>query len=365
MPLSVGLIGLPNAGKSTTFNVLAQQTAALTGSYPFSTVEPNRLLIDVPDHRLESLGDLTNQPARIKVKLELVDIAGLVSGASRGEGLGNQFLDQARHCDALVHVVACFGEGIVSDTEATTGIVASFNTVYQELMLSDLALLEGKISRLEQEVKNDASLKSQLSVARILHVDLESGVSLRRSSGYQTELFKTLERELRFISSKPELILLNLDEKHLSDSASLIESLATSVAKEQHITAICARIEEEMLELSAEEQFEYRMAYNLQGTGLQRIVARCFELIELIRFYTLGDNEVRAWAVQANCKAVEGAGRIHTDFARGFIAAEVISFDKLLKLGSEKEARASGQLRVEGRNYTIQDGDVIRFRFNV
>ena len=365
MSLSVGLIGLPNAGKSTTFNVLAQQTAALTASYPFSTVEPNRLLIDVPDQRLESLGELTKQSRRIKVKLELVDIAGLVSGASRGEGLGNQFLDQTRHCDALVHVVACFGERMVSNAEAASQIVVSLNTVNQELLLSDLALLEGRISRLEQEVKNDASLKSQLSVAQKLHVDLESGVSLRCSSGYQAEPFKILERDLRFISSKPELILLNLDEEHLSDPASLIESLATTIAKEQHVTAICARIEEEMLELPAEEQIEYREAYKMHFTGLQRIVARCFELLELIRFYTLGDKEVRAWAVPANCRAVEGAGRIHTDFARGFIAAEVISFDKLVQAGSEREAKVSGQLRAEGRNYAIQDGDVIRFRFNV
>ena len=365
MSLSLGLIGLPNAGKSTTFNVLAQQPLAVTASYPFSTVDPNRLLVDVPDPRLGVLGDLVGQTRRVKVKLELVDIAGLVSGASRGEGLGNQFLDQARHCDALIHVVGCFGKSVAMRTTGISRLQANLNIVNQELMLSDLARLEGKAARLAQEVKHDSSLKRQLNVAQSLKTDLESGLPVKQSTGAQGEAFRALDRELRFISLKPELILVNLDEAYLADPGAQHEILDALGADGQQVAALCALLEEEMQELSEDEQEDYRKAYNLQGTGLQRIVAQCFDLLGLIRFYTLGDREVRAWAVPVNCPAVEGAGRIHTDFARGFIAAETISFERLVKAGSEKNARVSGQLKMEGRNYTIQDGDVIRFRFNV
>ncbi len=365
MPVSLGLIGLPNAGKSTTFNVLAQQPLALTADYPFSTVDPNRLLIDVPDRRLDVLGDLTGQTRRVKVKLELVDIAGLVSGASRGEGLGNRFLDQTRHCDALVHVVGCFGGGMTPDIWSMAQLQDRLNIVNQELMLSDLALLEGAVARLEQAIKQDSTLQRQLDVARSLKADLESGLPVRKSAAAQGEVFRVLDRTLRFISRKPELILINLDENHLTDFDGQGELLGAFLARGQQVTAMCVLLEEEMQSLSEDEQEEYRQAYHLQGTGLQRIVAQCFELLELIRFYTLGDKEVRAWAVPANCPAVEGAGRIHTDFARGFIAAEVVAFEKLVAVGSEKNARAAGQIKVEGRHYAIQDGDVIRFRFNV
>ncbi len=365
MPLSLGLIGLPNAGKSTTFNVLAQQPLAVTASYPFSTVDPNRLLVDVPDPRLEVLGDLVGQTRRVKVKLELVDIAGLVSGASRGEGLGNQFLDQARHCDALIHVVGCFGKGVAMGATGISRLQANLNIVNQELMLSDLARLEGKVARLAQEVKHDSSLKRQLNVAQALQADLESGLPVKQSAEAQGEAFELLDRELRFISLKPELILVNLDEAYLADPDAQQEIVDALETDGQQVAALCALLEEEMQDLTEDEQKEYRKAYNLQGTGLQRIVAQCFDLLGLIRFYTLGDREVRAWAVPVNCRAVEGAGRIHTDFARGFIAAEAISFDRLVEAGSEKNARAAGQLRMEGRDYTIQDGDVIRFRFNV
>lgn len=365
MPLSLGLIGLPNAGKSTIFNVLAQQPLALTASYPFSTVDPNRVLVDVPDQRLEVLGALTGQQRRVKVKLEVVDIAGLVSGASRGEGLGNQFLDQTRHCDALVHVVGCFGPSGAMDATGISRLQADLDIVNQELMLSDLILLEGKAARLEQAVKNDPSLKPQLHVARSLQADLESGLPVKQSTGAQGEAFRALDRELRFISLKPELILINLDEAYLADLTVQREIREAFAGGGQQVAALCALLEEEIQDLSEDEQKEYRKAYNLQGTGLQRIVAQCFDLLGLVRFYTLGDEEVRAWAVSANCRAVEGAGRIHTDFARGFIAAEVISYERLVEVGSEKNARAAGQLKVEGHNYTIQDGDVIRFRFNV
>lgn len=365
MPLSIGLLGLPNAGKSTTFNVLAQESLALTAIYPFSTVDPNRILIDVPDERIEVLGNLTGQARRIKVRLELVDIAGLVSGASQGEGLGNQFLDQARHCDALVHVLGCFGSEILPGAEGTTQLLANFNTVDQELMLSDLALLEGKISRLQQEVKNDSNLRPLLEVAQALREGLESGLPIRNSGEARKGPFEILDREFRFITYKPVLILLNLDEEHLAQPAgteSIVNSFVDNGCK---IAALCARLEEEMQDLSEDEQEDYRLAYNLQGTGLQRVVAQCFALLGLVNFFTLGAEEVRAWAVPAGSKAVEGAGRIHTDFAKGFVAAEVIPFESLVKAGSEKSARTAGQIKIEGRDYLIQDGDVIRFRFNL
>lgn len=365
MPLSLGLIGMPNAGKSTAFNALAQESLAVTAGYPFSTVDPNRIMIGVPDARLEVLGELTGQSKRIRVKMELVDIAGLVAGASRGEGLGNQFLDQTRHCDALVHVVGCFGNEVLTGAAGTDQLQANFNIVNQELMLSDLALLEGKIARLQQEVKNDSTLGPQLEVGLALLSDLESGRPIRNSRVAKIGPFAVLDRELRFISFKPVLILLNLDESHLADSVlhrRIHDSFADSECK---IAGLCALLEAEMQDLSEEERDDYRLAYNLHSSGLQQIVALCFELLGLVRFFTLGTGEVRAWAVPMNSTAVDGAGQIHTDFARGFVAAEVISFDRLVQAGSEKKARAAGQIRIEGREYLIQDGDVIRYRFNV
>lgn len=365
MPLNVGLIGLPNAGKSTTFNVLARDSVALTASYPFSTVEPNRILVDVPDPRLEVLGELTGQVRRVRVQLGLIDIAGLVEGASRGEGLGNLFLDQARHCDMLIHVIGCFAEELAAPHLAVEHALQSHRTVEQELMLSDLVRIQDRASRLEQEVKNDPSLLPDLETAQAVREDLEAGVPVRASRAAGGGHFEVMQRELRCISNLPELILVNAGERFLADAATWKELSGASAAARNSVVAICALLEEEMLGLGPEEAAEYRQSYGIEQPALQSIVAECFSLLGLLRFYTLGDAEVRAWHVPKGCRAVEGAGRIHSDFAKGFIAAEVIEFSDLVSLGSEKEARSRGRMRLEGRDYLIRDGDVIRFRFNL
>lgn len=365
MALSVGLIGLPNAGKSTTFNVLAQETLALTASYPFSTVAPNRALVAVPDPRLDVLGALVGHEQRIQVKMELIDIAGLVAGASRGEGLGNQFLDQARHCDALLHVLSLFGAREFRLPQAVARLEADLNAVHQELMLSDLERVERKVERLQREVKGAPARQDMLAAAESVQADLERGIPARQSAAASIPAFPALNQELRFISYKPELVLVNLDDSLLTEKRTVSTCLEALRQKDCRVLALCSRLEEEMVDLPAAEQEEYRTAFNLQRAGLDRIVEACFNLLGLIRFYSLGDYEVRAWEIAAGSRAVEGAGIIHTDFAQGFIAAEVVSYAQFVKAGSEKAARAQGCARMEGREYEIRDGDVIRFRFNV
>ena len=364
MSLSVGLIGLPNAGKSTTFNVLAGAPLAQTAAYPFTTVEPNRTLVEVPDDRLAVLGDLTGQRRRIPVRFEVLDIAGLVKGASRGEGLGNRFLAQVRECDALLQVVGCFdrsGETMKGDP------LSSLEVVHQELILSDLQILETRIGSLTRESKGDRSLGPVLEMAMQLRAWLEDGRPANRHGQWESQEAAQLDQGLGLASGKPELVLLN----HGDPADGVIrgmrpEDVAASMELQGHRTVLLdAAVESELLELPEEDRALFRQELGLVDSGLDRVVTGCFGLLGLIRFYTLGDAEVRAWELLSGSTAVEAAGRIHTDFARGFIGADVVDFPSLRQAGSERRAREKGIVHTEGRTYQVVDGDVIRFRFNV
>lgn len=364
MSLSVGLIGLPNAGKSTTFNVLAGAPLAQTAAYPFTTVEPNRTLVAVPDDRLADLGDLTGQEQRIPVRLEVLDIAGLVKGASRGEGLGNRFLAQVRECDALLHVVGCFdreGGSVQNDPLSTLEVV------HQELILSDLQILETRIGSLTREVRGDRSLGPVLDTAMQLRTWLEDGRPAHRHDQWGAQDAARLDRGLGLASGKPELVLLNhgdTEDGVISDMRP--EDVATSMELQGHRTVLLdAAVESELLELPEEDRVLFRQELGLVDSGLDRVVTGCFGLLGLIRFYTLGDSEVRAWELKEGSTAIEAAGKIHTDFARGFIGADVVDSPALRQAGSERRARELGIVHTEGRAYRVADGDVIRFHFNV
>ena len=364
MSLSVGLIGLPNAGKSTTFNVLAGAPLAQTAAYPFTTVEPNRTLVEVPDDRLTVLGDLTGQQERIPVRFEVLDIAGLVKGASRGEGLGNRFLAQVRECDALLHVVGCFdrgGDSMQGDP------LSNLEVVHQELILSDLQILETRIGSLTREVKGDRSLAPVLDMAMQLRAWLEDGRPANRHGQWGAQDAAQLDQGLGLASGKPELVLLNHGDAEDGVSREMRpEEVATGMELQGHRTVLLdAAVESELLELPEEDRELFRQELGLVDSGLDRVVTGCFGLLGLIRFYTLGDAEVRAWELRNGSSAVEAAGRIHTDFARGFIGADVVDFPSLQQAGSERRAREKGIVHTEGRTYQVVDGDVIRFRFNV
>lgn len=364
MAFSVGLIGLPNAGKSTTFNVLAGTALAQTAAYPFTTVEPNRTLVSVPDDRLEVLGELTGQQQRIPVRFEVLDIAGLVKGASRGEGLGNRFLAQIRECDALLHVVGCFGQ----DRDASgDDPVANLETVHQELILSDLQILETRIGSLTREAKGDHALGSVLDMAVQLSAWLEEGRPAHSHAQWGTQDATLLDQGLGLASGKPELVLLNHGDPEMGASSGLsLQEAAAKVAAIGCPTVLLdAAVEFELLELPDEDRELFRQELGLVDSGLDRVVNGCFGLLGLIRFYTLGDAEVRAWELGEGSTAVEAAGKIHTDFARGFIGADVVDFPALRQAGSERRARELGIVHTEGRTYRVADGDVIRFRFNV
>ncbi len=363
MPLSIGLVGLPNAGKSTVFNVLVQQTLAETARYPFSTVQPHRALIEVPDPRLAVLGDLTGQQRRVPARIEIIDIAGLVQGASRGEGLGNQFLHQIRECDALLHVLDCYSEA--TDSDASHDPIARLAIVHQELILSDAERLENRMVRLQRAVKGDASLADTLELVVQARDDLERGIMLRDSVAVSHPAFPALNAEMGFITAKPELVLVNLNEERIKDWTVDVTTNERLVGNGYRVVYMCALMEEELLDMSPADEAAFRQAYGLPIAGLTNVIEGCFSLLSLIRFYTLGDQEVRAWTLSQGSPAVEGAAKIHTDFAHGFIAADVVPFTVFTAIGSERQVRSEGLMRSEGRDYQIQDGDIVRFKFNL
>ncbi len=365
MPLSIGLVGMPNAGKSTVFNVLVQKNLAETASYPFSTVHPNRALIEVPDQRLTVLGELVGQDQLVRARVEFIDIAGLVEGASRGEGLGNQFLHQIRQCDALLHVVDCFTDRFRLDESFISLVDSKLNVVHQELMLSDAERLEKRIEQASREAKGDKSLIGKLHLMTQALEDLERGILLRDSTVCSHPDFSALNSDYGFITARPELVLANLSEDCIQEFSSHEDEAPILSGNNRKSIFMCARVEEELLEMPAVEREQFRRAYGLGVSVLNSVVEGCFSLLSLIRFYTIGDHEVRAWELRCGSSALEGAAKIHTDFARGFIAADVVPFKVFAEVGSERQIRSQGLMRSEGRNYQIQDGDIVRYKFNL
>ncbi len=366
MAVGIGIVGLPNVGKSTTFNALTEAQNAQVANYPFCTIEPNRAVVAVPDPRLYHLAELVKPEKVIPTTVEFVDIAGLVRGASQGEGLGNQFLANIRETAAIVHVVRCFDNPNVVHVSPTPHPRDDIDVINLELVIADLQQLERKLERMVREVKGDRKLVPQYELALELKALLEQGKPVTAHAERGSELFEALNKEMRFLTGKTVIYAANVDEEGLAEDNAYVREVR-AVAEEQgaQVVKLCAKLEEEMVGMSDAERHEYLASLGVQESGLEQVIHLGYRALGLITFFTAGPKEVRAWTVRQGARAPQAAGAIHTDFERGFIRAEVIPYTTYVRLGSEAAAKNAGEMRVEGKEYIVQDGDVMHFRFNV
>jgi GTP-binding protein YchF len=364
MGFKCGIVGLPNVGKSTLFNALTQTAAAQAANYPFCTIEPNVGEVAVPDPRLDRLAGIAKSAQIIPTRLTFVDIAGLVRGASQGEGLGNQFLSHIREVDAVAYVLRCFDDGDVTHVENRIDPIADAETVETELMLSDLDSLERRLPAIEKKAKQgDKEAKVQADVMQASLVMLREGKPARlvRVSDEQRPVFE----QLQLLTSKPVVYVANVDEASAlggNDYTKRVEARAKGEGAA--FVIISAKIESELAQLPAEERAEFLATLGLEEPGLNRLIRAGYSLLHLITFFTAGPKEARAWTVHVGAKAPQAAGVIHTDFERGFIRAETIAYDDYVACNGEAGARDAGKLRLEGKEYVVRDGDVMHFRFN-
>lgn len=364
MSLSIGIVGLPNVGKSTTFNALCGVQQAQVANFPFTTIHPNRAVVPLPDPRVEKLQELVLVPNAIHTTIEFVDIAGLVHGASKGEGLGNQFLDQIRNTNAIVHVVRCFDDPNVVHISDHPDPRNDIEIVSIELVLSDLQHLERKIERLGSAAKGDKKILPVLALAEEIQRHLQQGKPISSFPDQENAIFQNLAAEMRFLTSKPVIYAANVDETGFGDDNTYVVAVE-QVAAEQNaeVVVLSARLEEEMLDMSEAEKQEFMELAGAECCGLEQVIQKGFEALDLISFFTKNENEVRAWNVPRGTTAPRAAGGIHTDFERGFIRAEVIPYETYIRYGSDAAVKAAGQMRLEGKEYVVKDGDVMHFRF--
>jgi GTP-binding protein YchF len=363
MSLSVGLVGLPNVGKSTLFNALSR-AGAEAANFPFCTIEPNVGVVPVPDTRLDTLATLASSARIVPTAMRFVDIAGLVEGASRGEGLGNQFLAHIREVDAVCHVVRCFEDPDVIHVRGGVDPLGDIAIVETELMLKDLDTVAKRVERSRRAARSgDKALQREAELIAELAAHLEAGEAARTWRG---ELEPAIRRELSLLSDKPVLFAVNVAEHELAvGNAASAEVMAYAEGRGDAAVLVSARVEAELAELEAGERAEYLESLGVTSSGLERLIASAYHLLGLITFLTVGPTEARAWTIRDGATAPEAAGAIHSDFERGFIKAEVISYDDYVAGRGEAGAREAGRLRIEGREYRIADGDVIHFRHNV
>ena len=373
--LSAGIVGLPNVGKSTLFNAVTRTHNAPAENYPFCTIDPNIGVVTVPDPRLEKLGQMSRSKKIVPTAIQFVDIAGLVKGASAGEGLGNQFLHHIREVDAIVQVVRCFADTDVHHVSATIDPVRDIEVINTELVLADLASLQKRHDRLQKEVRaGEKNAKMENAVVEKLLPHLDSGKPAITAPLEPEE--KIVARNFFLLTSKPTLFACNVAEADLAPVAK--DDQANAAAKYVHLVqdyaqhhfgteafVISAKIESELVDLSEEETLEYLRNLGVEDSGVHALIRAVYHLLGLRTFLTTGEKESRAWTIHAGEKAPAAAGAIHSDFERGFIAAETIACDDLVALGSFAKAREAGKLRIEGKDYEVRDGDVITFRFNV
>lgn len=366
MALSIGIVGLPNVGKSTTFNALTKTQNAAVANYPFCTIEPNKAVVPVPDPRIDKLAELVKPEKTVYATVEFVDIAGLVKGASQGEGLGNQFLANIRETAAIVHVVRCFDDENVVHVSAKPNPRDDIEVINTELILADLQQLENRLDKMERQSKHDKKLQPMVEVAVALKALLETGKPVSAYSDRESEGYLALNQEMRFLTGKTVIFAANVDEAHLTEDNEYVAAVR-ELAAEYHceVVKLCSKLEEEMAGLTDDERHEFLLASGVEESGLEQVIHKGYRALGLISFFTAGPKEVRAWTVRQGAKAPQAAGVIHTDFERGFIRAEVIAYDAYIRLGSESAAKAAGEMRVEGKEYVVHDGDVMHFRFNV
>jgi GTP-binding protein YchF len=370
MGLSIGIVGLPNVGKSTLFNALCGAAQAAAANYPFCTIEPNVGVVPVPDPRLDRLSAMFRPKKTTPTTLEFVDIAGLVAGASKGEGLGNQFLANIREVDAIAHVLRCFQDPDVVHVAGKVDPGGDRDVVDTELMLKDLEQVERRRERLGKDAKAPGKpgelAKHELAVLDRVKAGLEAGTPLRAQKLSDDE--RALVRPLFLLTAKPVLYIANVDESQLGHEAedpAIRAVKAIADAEGAAMVEISGKVESELVALAPPERKEYLDALGLAEPGLDRLVHAGYRLLGLITFFTVGEDECRAWTVRDGTRAPQAAGTIHSDFEKGFIKAEVVRYEDLVALGSEAAARTHGKLRMEGKEYVVQDGDVMHFRFNV
>ena len=366
--MKLGIVGLPNVGKSTLFNSLTKAGAAEAVNYPFCTIEPNVGIVPVPDKRLDVLAEMHHSAKVVHATIEFVDIAGLVKGASKGEGLGNQFLANIREVDAIVHVVRCFDDTNIVHVDGSVDPVRDIETINLELLFSDMEILERRYAKLVKSVKNDKTLVKETELVEKLKKHMEDG-NLAKTYEPEDDDEKELLESFNLLTYKPTIYAANVAEDDLADDAASNEYVAKvrEFAKQEgsEVFVICAQIEQEIAELEDDEKKEFLEDLGLSESGLDKLITASYNLLGLISYLTTGPDESRAWTIERGTKAPQAAGKIHTDFERGFIRAEVVSYDNLVEQGSENAAKEKGLVRSEGKDYVVQDGDVILFRFNV
>lgn len=364
--MKLGIVGLPNVGKSTLFNAITNAGAEVA-NYAFCTIEPNVGVVAVPDYRLDELAKMYSPKKITPAVIEFVDIAGLVKGASKGEGLGNKFLSHIREVDAVIHVVRCFDNDDIMHVSGSVDPKRDIETINLELILSDLEILDRRIDRTAKAARGDKSLLTELEFLKRLKTELENGVSARAVEADDDE--KAILADIGLLSAKPVIYACNMSE---DDFASNIENnerykAVCEIAKAEgaEVLPICAELEAEISSLSKEEKEMFLSDAGIESGGLDMLIQRSYSLLGLISYLTAGEPEVRAWTIKKGTKAPQAAGKIHSDFERGFIRAEVISFDELMACGSMQAAKEKGKIRSEGKDYVMQDGDIVLFRFNV
>lgn len=366
MSLSVGIVGLPNVGKSTLFNALTKAQNAAAANYPFCTIEPNKAVVAVPDKRLAQLSDIV-KPQRVQNAIvEFTDIAGLVKGASKGEGLGNQFLSHIRETSAIVHVVRCFESETIIHVDGTVDPLRDIEVINTELILADMQTLENRITRLDKQVRGDKKAQPLLDMAKKVLDHLSTGKPASSFNERESDAFIELTKEVSLISSKPVIYAANVDEDGLGEDNEYVKAVF-KFAAEQNAEAvkICAKIEEEMAGMSDEERTEFLASLGVSEGGLDQIIHHGYHALGLISYFTAGVKEVRAWTIKHGWKAPKAASVIHNDFERGFVRAEVTAFDDFIAYEGEAGARTAGKLRTEGKEYVVCNGDVMHFLFNV
>lgn len=366
--MKLGIVGLPNVGKSTLFNSLTK-AGAESANYPFCTIDPNVGIVTVPDERLPVLLEIYNSKRMLPATIEFVDIAGLVKGASKGEGLGNQFLSNIREVDAIVHVVRCFEDGNIIHVDGSVDPLRDIETINIELIFSDIEMIERRIERSSKGARNDKDLRKEVEFLEKVKEHLESG---KRAAlidlDEDTDAIELLD-SYNLLTNKPVIYAANVSEDDLLDDGEQNDLVAKvrefAEGEESEAFVICAQIEQEISELDDDEKMEFLSDMGLEESGLEKLIRASYNILGLFSYLTAGEQEIRAWTIEKGTKAPQAAGKIHTDFERGFIRAEVVNFNDLVETGSVAKAREKGLVRLEGKEYVVEDGDVILFRFNV